>query len=182
MTDGYQSNDHLIYQSISTSAEDKIASKECLKTESFISTFKEIPIRLQPNSFRVVPLKEELKLKVKEATEFKKCGNELFEAHFYEKAIKSYEQALHHLNFQSNYSELLLASTNIDNIKIECYNNISVCHLLRMNYDKALEYTELTLTLQKKNYKALYIQSRIFKKQNKIKEACEVLKKVRNKV
>lgn len=180
MTDPYQSNDNLIYQYISTSAEaeDKIFNQKCVKTESFTSYSKPTPIKLQSNSFRVVSLKEELRLKVKEATELKRSGNELFEAHNYDKAIQYYEQALQHLKFQSDYDKLLLASTNIDNIKIECYNNIAVCYLLRFNYQQALEMTEQTLSIQKKNYKAFYIQSRIYKRQNKIKEACEALKKV----
>lgn len=180
MTEPYQSNDNLIYQSISTSAEDKIANQKVIKAESFVSNSNPITLRQQSNSFRVVPLKEELRLKVKEATELKKCGNEFFEAQNYEKSILYYEQALNHLKFQNDYDKLLLASTNIDNIKIECFNNISVCYLLRNKFEKALEMTEQTLSIQKKNYKALYIQSRIYKRQNKIKEACESLKKVRN--
>jgi tetratricopeptide (TPR) repeat protein len=124
-------------------------------------------------------LKENLKLIVKESLHYKKLGNDSYLKQKYNLAIEYFHKSLITLNLSSNYKELL-SQTNIESIKVECLNNIAICYLVKQkDYEKVLDFTRQALKIQKRNYKALYIQSRALKKLNRWEEALEVIKLVR---
>lgn len=124
-------------------------------------------------------LREELKLIVKQSLDFKKQGNDYFSKKNYNNAIDCYNKALLALENMSATYDKILEQTNISNIKIECFNNIAICYLIKPNFELVLEFTDKSLNIQKKNYKSLYIRSRALKKLGKWEEASDVIKKVR---
>ena len=111
--------------------------------------------------------------------EYKKKGNEDFSRKSYSIAIENYKKALFNLEF-NNENDHILCKTNIESIKIECFNNLAICYLVKSDYLRVLSYTEKTLDIQIKNYKALYIRSKAYKKLNKLEESKEVLKQVKS--
>jgi tetratricopeptide (TPR) repeat protein len=132
----------------------------------------------EPDGDKITNLKQDLKIVVKEAINYKAKGNESFNKQTYDQSIEYYHKALLTLNLTPDYKELL-SQTNIDSIKVECLNNIAICYLIKQkDYDKVLEFTEQALKLQKKNYKALYIKSRALKKLSRWEDALEVIKMV----
>lgn len=85
-------------------------------------------------------IKEDLKVLIQEAIHYKKIGNDLFNKKNYSKALEYYKKSLIVLNIDSEYNEILNGSANF--IKIECLNNISICFLLKKEYEKVLDFTQ----------------------------------------
>lgn len=109
---------------------------------------------------------------------FKNQGNEYFNKQNYGNAIDFYKKAISSLKLSSKFKEVL-SQTNIENIKIECFNNIAICYLVKQKeYNKVIDYTQYSLDLQRKNYKALYIRSKALKKLSRWEEAMECIKEV----
>lgn len=123
-------------------------------------------------------LKDSLRVIVKQSLELKRLGNECFSKQSYSNSIEYFKKSLSGLELSNEY-EQILSLTNINNIKIECYNNLAICFMVKTEYSKVLEYTDYALNLQKKNYKALYIKSRALKKLNRWENALDVVKQVR---
>ena len=88
----------------------------------------------------VLDYKENIQL----AMQFKKIANDLFNKKSFTKSIEYFNKALEHLNF--NQAEIFNQS-NINTIKIDCLNNISICYLLKKDHEKVLEYTSQVIFL-----------------------------------
>lgn len=115
---------------------------------------------------------------MRDALAHKSQGNDYFNRQNYSIAVDYYKKALSSLKLSPKFKEVL-SQTNIENIKIECFNNIAICYLVKQKeYNKVIDYTQLSLDLQRKNYKALYIRSKALKKLSRWEEAMDCIKEV----
>lgn len=164
----------LLYLTVEPKADEVTsAASDCVESEGMRKNTSNDKIDSNKNS----SMKEELRGIVKEASNFKKEGNDYFHQQKIELAIEYYNKSLISLNKTAGFKELL-SQTNIDSIKTECLNNLAICYIMKKEYDKVLSYTQLVLKIQKRNYKALYIRSRALKKLNRLEEALEYIKLV----
>ena len=71
---------------------------------------------------------------------FKKLGNEMMAKKNNNDAIEFYVQSLSNLcsrNFNS-----IMPEFSVNEIKIECLNNISICFLFKKDFNKVLDFTQ----------------------------------------
>lgn len=135
---------------------------------------------------------DDVRTRGQEAINYKRLGNDLLNKKDYNKAIEYYKKALFALNLNSNYKGLF-SQSNINSIKIDCLNNMSICFFLKKDFEKVLESTQQVriniyinffiivfqaLIIHKNNYKCLFIRSRALKQLSRWEEALEVIKMV----
>ncbi|KAI8013268.1 Peptidyl-prolyl cis-trans isomerase FKBP62 [Camellia lanceoleosa] len=90
----------------------------------------------------------------------KEEGNTLFKAGKYARALKRYEKAAKHIEYDSSYSEEEKKQAKV--LKVTCNLNNAACQLKLKEYKQAEKLCTKVLELESKNVKALYRRAQAY--------------------
>jgi tetratricopeptide (TPR) repeat protein len=123
-------------------------------------------------------LKEKLKKSLEKGNQFRLKGNILFKRNKFKDALSEYLYAIQELNslveIDKKYD--LLNMTNINWVRMECMNSISVCYIVLKDYQRVLIYTEEALKINPNNFIALSYRAKALLALENYKEALDVVK------
>jgi tetratricopeptide (TPR) repeat protein len=123
--------------------------------------------------------KENLRRKLEIANQHRVKGNMIFKKNKFKDASVEYLKAIDELNslFEINKKCEILNVTNVNWVRVECLNNISLCFLLLKDYEKVIAYTNDVLIINEKNFIALSYRAKALISLNLFTEALEIVRK-----
>jgi tetratricopeptide (TPR) repeat protein len=125
-----------------------------------------------------ISYKDQMKKSLEKSNQSRLKANLLFKKNKFKDALGEYLKAIDELKIlmEINKKYEILNMTNINWVRMECLNNISVCYLLLKEYSKVLDYTKEALNISSKNFIALSYRSKALIALCNYKEALENIK------
>lgn len=123
-------------------------------------------------------LKEKLKKNLDKGNQFRLKGNILFKKNKFKDALGEYLSAIEELNslVEINKKYDMLNMTNINWVRMECMNSISVCYIVLKDNQSVLYYTDEALKINPNNFIALSYRAKALLAMEKYNEALDVVK------
>ncbi len=123
-------------------------------------------------------LKEKLKKNLDKGNQFRLKGNILFKKNKFKDALGEYLSAIEELNslVEINKKYDMLNMTNINWVRMECMNSISVCYIVLKDNHSVLYYTDEALKINPNNFIALSYRAKALLAMEKYNEALDVVK------
>jgi tetratricopeptide (TPR) repeat protein len=119
-----------------------------------------------------------VKERLERGIQHRHMGNSYFKKNKFKESLNEYLSAVEEMNgllLLKTQSSLNVA--NIDWLRLECINNISVCYLLLKEYNKVLYYTEQVLAVNPNNVNSLSYRAKALIALKLYREASECIKK-----
>ena len=119
-----------------------------------------------------------VKERLERGIQHRNMGNSYFKKNKFKDSLNEYLSAVEEINgllLLKTQSSLNVA--NIDWLRLECINNISVCYLLLKEYNKVIYYTEQVLAVNPNNVNSLSYRAKALIALHLYKEASECIKK-----
>jgi tetratricopeptide (TPR) repeat protein len=128
------------------------------------------------SSFETSDIKDQAKKCLENGNKYRIKANQLFKKNKFKDALGEYIKAVDELNFLMNLKYDSLNMTNINWVRMECLNRISVCYIVLKEYHKVLEYTSEVLKINSNNFIALSYRAKALIATKCYLEAQEVIK------